>query len=72
TPELRIFFNLGGERRTLPPDLATGSPAFRSEVGIYGAEDHGSVEEPLQLVPHEFLIVGDLGVEGSHHNPPWS
>ena len=72
TPELRIFFNLGGERRTLPPDLATGSPAFRSEVGIYGAEDHGSVEEPLQLFPHEFLIVGDLGVEGSHHNPPWS
>ena len=44
TPELRIYFNLGGERRTLPTDQASGPPAFRSEIDTYGATDSGADE----------------------------
>jgi hypothetical protein len=38
SPELRITFNLGGEERPLPADLAAEPPAFRSELPEYGAE----------------------------------
>ncbi len=39
TPPLRIFFNLSAEDRSLPDDLASELPAFRSEVAEYGAPE---------------------------------
>lgn len=60
-PELRIYFNLTGEDRTLPDRLGAGAPSFRSEVDAYGAPARRPDAPPARLAPHEFAIVGDLG-----------
>ncbi|HMB04335.1 MAG TPA: hypothetical protein VKP69_11435, partial [Isosphaeraceae bacterium] len=60
-PELRIYFNLTGEDRTLPDRLEAGGPSFRSEVDAYGAPARRPDAPPARLAPHEFVIVGDLG-----------
>ncbi|MBX6315150.1 MAG: malto-oligosyltrehalose trehalohydrolase, partial [Isosphaeraceae bacterium] len=60
TPELRIYFNLSGEDRALPIDLAGELPAFRSELAAYGAPEPEADVRFTQLRPHEFLIFGPL------------
>jgi maltooligosyltrehalose trehalohydrolase len=60
TPPLRIVFNLRGEDRDLPADLAIEPPAFRSEVGAYGAMGLAEDMPDTRLRPHEFWICGDL------------
>jgi maltooligosyltrehalose trehalohydrolase len=58
TPELRIYFNLSGEDRPLPPDLAGELPTFRSEVDTYGAPFPEADRRFTHLRPHEFQIFG--------------
>ncbi len=62
-PELTIYFNLGGDDRMLPADLASERPAFRSEVAAYGAEDVKAEGPSAKLRPHEFLIFGPIAGE---------
>jgi maltooligosyltrehalose trehalohydrolase len=61
SPELRIYFNLTGEERTLLASLGSAAPAFRSETAAYGAPARRADAPPARLAPHEFAIVGDLG-----------
>ncbi len=51
--ELRIVFNLSGEDRPWPTELAGETPAFRSEVAEFGAEGEAPSS---RMRPHEFLI----------------
>jgi maltooligosyltrehalose trehalohydrolase len=62
SPELRIYFNLTGEERALPPDLNIGAPAFRSESAEYGASGQRT-SSPSWLAPDEFVIFGNLSEE---------
>jgi maltooligosyltrehalose trehalohydrolase len=68
---LRIYFNLGGADRPLPPGLATELPAFRSEVAAYGADGPEADRRFTHLRPHEFMIFGALpGDQPSGGSPP--
>ncbi len=53
---LRIVFNLRGEERALPTDLASERPCFRSEVSKYGADTPEADERFTHLRPYEFQI----------------
>jgi maltooligosyltrehalose trehalohydrolase len=53
---LRIYFNLSGEDRPLPDDLAAELPTFRSEVPEFGADAPEADRRFTRLRPHEFAL----------------
>jgi maltooligosyltrehalose trehalohydrolase len=58
---LRIVYNLTGQERPLPADLAGERPMFRSEVGPYGGTECEADGRLPRLRPHEFAVFGPTG-----------
>ena len=52
-----VVFNLGPEARTIPD---RGSPAFRSEVEVYGAPGNAQAAEATTLLGWEFALFGQV------------
>lgn len=53
---LRLVFNLSGQERALPAELATERPLFRSEIPDYGAQAPSVGQRSTHLRPHEFQV----------------
>jgi maltooligosyltrehalose trehalohydrolase len=53
---LRIVFNLSGQERALPVELAAEGPIFRSEIAEYGADADAGDLRFTHLLPHEFQV----------------